>query len=202
MNNKHQLRQWGYRRRQEQADKPRLSQLICQRFIELPEYRQARTVMWYLHCRSEVQTMECVAEQLGQGKRIVIPFCTEDSDGEKVLGLWRLSDLNELEAGMWGILEPPKSRWREAEQLVDVSELDLIMVPGVVFDRQGGRLGNGAGYYDRLLAAARPDACLVGVGFESQLTGTVPMEQHDIVMDKVVTETAVYSTRKERYADY
>ncbi len=156
--------------------------------------------MWYLHCRFEVQTRESVTKQLAQDKRIVVPYCTEDNHGQKILGLWRLTGLNELEPGMWGILEPPRSRWQEAGKSVDVEELDLIMVPGVVFDRQGGRLGNGAGYYDRLLAAARPDAHLVGVCFESQLTEKVPMAPHDVVMNKVVTESAVYTGKKHAEA--
>jgi 5-formyltetrahydrofolate cyclo-ligase len=200
MDEKNQLRQWGYQQRRAQADKPRLSQIICQRFVELPEYQQAKTIMWYLHCRSEVQTREFITKQLHQNKRLVIPYCTEN-DGQKVLGLWHLTGLNELEPGMWGILEPPKARWQETEKTVNPGELDLIMVPGVVFDRQGGRLGNGVGYYDRLLAATRPDVQRGGVSFESQLTEKVPMEQHDIVMDKVVTETAIYS-RKEKHAEY
>ena len=197
MDEKNKLRQWGYSQRRKQTHKSGLSRSICQHFVELQEYREAQTVMWYLHCRSEVQTLEFVAKQLKTDKRIIIPYCTVDNNGQKMLELWHLTDLDELEPGMWGILEPPRQRWQEAEKSVDSSELDLIMVPGVVFDRQGGRLGNGAGYYDRLLADVWPDTLLVGICYESQLLEKVPMERHDRYMDKVLTEKAVYSRNEK-----
>ena len=74
-----------------------------------------------------------------------------------------------------------------------VQELDLIMVPGVAFARDGGRLGNGAGYYDRLLKSVRADAVLAGVCYQSQLFDDVVMDKHDVYMDKVITETGIYS---------
>jgi 5-formyltetrahydrofolate cyclo-ligase len=69
------------------------------------------------------------------------------------------------------------------------------MVPGVAFDREGGRTGHGKGYYDKLLQHARPDAPLVALAFECQLFPEIPMQPHDIFMDAVVTEEAVYPGR-------
>ena len=66
------------------------------------------------------------------------------------------------------------------------------MVPGVGFDRNGGRMGNGQGYYDRLLKRIRPDAPLIALCYESQLFDEILVGPHDIFMDKVVTEQAVY----------
>jgi 5-formyltetrahydrofolate cyclo-ligase len=74
-------------------------------------------------------------------------------------------------------------------------DLDLIMVPGVAFDRQGGRTGHGKGYYDKLLQHARPDCPLVALAFECQMFPEIPVQSHDIYMDKVVTEDAVYTGR-------
>jgi len=82
-----------------------------------------------------------------------------------------------------------------AAKHVDVEELDLIMVPGVAFDRRGGRSGHGMGYYDKLLEHARPDTPLVALAFECQLFEEVPTAEHDVYMDKVVTEAAVYQGR-------
>jgi len=189
---KESLRRWGYRQRQQQADKALLSHVICRQFVKQSEYLSAETVMWYVHCRTEVQTLDALREQLKTSKRIVVPYCTEDETGHKVLGLWLLNQLEELVPGMWGILEPPRNKWWDAKKRVRVEELDMIMTPGVVFDRNGGRLGNGAGYYDRLLQTVRSDTRIVGVCFESQLVEKIPMAAHDVYMHNVITEKAVY----------
>ena len=93
---------------------------------------------------------------------------------------------------MWGILEPPKQRWGESGKDIDPEQLDCIMVPGVAFDRNCGRLGNGAGYYDRLLKCVRADAVLIGVCFESQLVEQAVMDVHDVAVHFVITEQALY----------
>ncbi len=89
---------------------------------------------------------------------------------------------------MLGILEP-KAEWRRCvERRVDVAELDLIVVPGIAFDHNGGRLGHGKGYYDQLLQFARPDTMLVALAFECQIFPQIPMQPHDIPMHKLITE--------------
>lgn len=189
---KAELRRQAYDNRNAQADKDALSRLICEKFTAQESYQQSETVMWYLHCRSEVRTLPAVARALGENKKTVIPYCTRDLDGNKVLGLWRLEDLSELVPGTWGILEPPRKRWDEPERNVHLQSLDLVMVPGVGFDRQGGRIGNGAGYYDRLLQSVRKDTVVAGVCYESQIFSNLPMAEHDVYMDRVITENSVY----------
>lgn len=186
-------RRKAYDMRNEQIDKEALSRIICDQFIAQPIYRQAKTVMWYIHCRSEVRTQSALLSELATGKHVVIPYCTEDEQGQNKLGLWRLEDFAELVPGMWGILEPPQQRWGELGKAVAPEELDCVMVPGVAFDRNGGRLGNGAGYYDRLLKSVRADAVLIGVCFESQLVEQVVTEVHDVSMDIVMTEKTLYA---------
>lgn len=185
----------AYVARQRQIDKDAVSAIICRHVIELPEYQSARTVLWYLHCRSEVRTLPAVLAQLPSEKRIAIPFCTQDEKGQPCLGLWHLQDIGELQAGMWGILEPPPVRWTESAKTIAPEELDLLMVPGVAFDCRGGRLGNGAGYYDRLLPKVRSDATLVGVCYQAQILPQIVCEPHDVAMDMVITEQAVYQGR-------
>lgn len=199
MMTKKQQRRIAYDLRNAQADKQALSEMICARFIAQLAYQQAETVMWYVHCRSEVETLSALSNELKNTKNIVIPYCTTDSEGQNKLGLWLLNDLSELSAGTWGILEPPKSRWGETGKEITVQQLDLIMVPGVAFDNQGGRLGNGAGYYDRLLQQVRTDAVLSAVCFESQICQQVMMEKHDVYMDAVITEKNCYITGKNGF---
>jgi 5-formyltetrahydrofolate cyclo-ligase len=90
----------------------------------------------------------------------------------------------------------PKAELREvASKRLQPQDLDLIMVPGVAFDRNGGRTGHGKGYYDKLLEHARLDAPLIALAFECQLFPEIPCESHDIYMDKVVTQSDVYQGR-------
>jgi 5-formyltetrahydrofolate cyclo-ligase len=100
--------------------------------------------------------------------------------------------MNELELGMYRILEPKNELRLVASKRLQPIDLDLIMVPGVAFDRNGGRTGHGKGYYDKLLQHARLNAPLIALSFECQLFEKIPAENHDIYMDKVVTEDAVY----------
>ena len=187
------IRRQAYIARNAQLEKDRLSRIICARFIEQQAYQQAETVMWYVHCRSEVRTILALTTALEkQDKRIVVPYCTKDAEGHNKLGLWWLQDLSELTVGTWGILEPPSDRWGERAKEIVPEMLDLIMVPGVGFDRQGGRIGNGAGYYDKLLNMLRADTVLSSVCYEAQLFAEIPMQAHDVYMDHVITERAVY----------
>lgn len=193
---KHQQRQLAYAARNAQPDKDLVSEQIMAGFMAQPCYQTARTVLWYVHCRSEVRTLSALTTALQGDKRIVVPYCTEDADGNRCLGLWHLRRIDELQAGTWGILEPPPSRWLEAEKIVQAHELDLLMVPGVAFDSRGGRLGNGAGYYDRLLVGLRPDTVTLGVGFQCQMLPDIVKQAHDQLLDFVLTERQLYACCK------
>ncbi len=181
-------RQAAYQARNQQPDKDRLSQIICSRLIEQPEYVQAKTVLWYVHCRSEVRTLNTIKQQLNSDKIIAVPFCTHDSQGHRQLGVWRLKNFSELQPGCWEILEPPKERWHDVDKILHPKQLDAIVVPGVAFDQFGGRLGNGAGYYDRLLSEVRSDTVLLAPAYHAQLCDRIVREPHDRSVHKIITE--------------
>ena len=187
---KKDLRERAHAARNAQPDKDEISRRILDTFMELPEYGRAGTVMFYVDVRSEVRTRQHFPKALASGKKIVIPYCV---DGE--LELFHLESMDELALGMYRILEPQPELRSVAAKHVDVEELDLIMVPGVAFDRRGARSGHGMGYYDKLLEHARPNAPLVALAFECQMFDEVPTQEHDVFMDKVVTELSVYDGR-------
>jgi len=187
------IREEAHARRNAQENKDELSSQIVARFMALPEYAAATTVMFYVDVRSEVRTRNDLAQAIKTGKRIVVPYCV---DG--LLELFHLEDMSELQTGMYKILEPKAELRSVAAKRVEVEQLDLIMVPGVAFDRRGARSGHGKGYYDKLLEHARPDAPLVALAFECQLFPEIPVAEHDIFMDKVITEAGMYSGKGRR----
>ena len=184
------IREKAHADRNAQPDKDELSRSICRKVVESPAYRAARTVLYYVDVRSEVRTRHSLPDALGHGKKVVVPYCVA---GE--LELFHLEGMDELALGMYRILEPRAELRVLPEKRVDVRELDFVLVPGVAFTRDGARMGHGFGYYDKLLGHARPDAPLVALAFECQLFADLPTESHDIFMDEVVTEKAVYPGR-------
>ena len=184
---KKQMREAAHAARNALPNKDELSQGICEKFTALPEYAAAKTVMYYVDVRSEVRTRNYLATALTHGKRIVVPWCR---DGE--LELFLLESMDELEIGAYKILEPRKDLRAIEAKKVRPEELDLIMVPGVAFDRRGARMGHGFGYYDKLLEHARANCPFVALAFECQFFDEIPMQAHDMFMDKILTESATY----------
>jgi 5-formyltetrahydrofolate cyclo-ligase len=189
-NLKQQLRRRAEAARQAQPDKDALSRAICARFAALTHYAAAETVMLYVGTPSEVHTREFLSAAVAQGKRVVVPCCV----GDEILPFF-LTSLDELAPGRLGILEPRAELRAMPGRRVESHEIDVVMVPGAAFDRRGGRLGRGKGYYDRLLPCLRADAPAVGVAFECQLLLEIPMLPTDVFMDQVITEQGIYPGR-------
>ena len=182
------IRKQAHENRRAQPEKDSVSEKIVNRFIDLPEYQLAQTIMFYVDVRDEVRTRQALPAAVASGKRIIVPYCV---DGE--LELFWLENMEELELGMYRILEPKNELRTLESKRLQPTDLDLVMVPGVAFDRTGGRTGHGKGYYDKLLQHARLDAPLIALAFECQLFEKIPAESHDIYMDKIVTEDATYT---------
>lgn len=188
---KNELRKQAHANRKAQENKDELSRRIVGAFMAMPEFATADTVMFYVDVRSEVRTRHDLQSALDTGKTIVVPWCNDDGE----LELFHLQSLDELETGMYGILEPNQQLRHASHKQVHVESLDLIMVPGVGFDSRGARMGHGKGYYDKLLEHARPDAPLIALAFECQLFEEIPVAEHDVFMDKIITENHVYPGR-------
>lgn len=188
---KKQIREQAHANRKDQPDKEEVSREIVQKFLDLPEYAAAQTVMFYVDVRTEVKTRDFLSVALTHGKKIVVPWCRPDGH----LELFWLQSMDELSVGMYKILEPRAALRDLPEKKVSPFELDLVMVPGVAFDRSGARMGHGFGYYDKLLEHTRPNTPLVALAFECQLFEEIPTAPHDIFMDKIVTEADIYEGR-------
>ncbi len=175
--------------REAQTDKDALSRRILERVFSLPSYQAAGTVLFYVDVRNEVQTGWVLSEVLAADKRLVVPFCVD-----RELELFWLQDLKELAKGRFGILEPKPELRTLPDRRISPEELDFLVVPGVAFDRHGGRMGHGFGFYDHLLSQIPPGVPKIGLGFECQMLPRVPTEPHDVPLDTIVTEAAVYSS--------
>ena len=167
----------------------RLSAAVLRRVATLDAFRRARVVLGYASFASELDTRPFLHGVLAAGRALVLPRVERAA---RRLALHQVRDLDtELQPGPWGIPEPAPTRCRA----VSAGEIDFILVPGVVFDRGGGRIGYGGGYYDRLLAAwPEPPPPLVAAAFELQVVPAVPVLATDRRVDLVVTESRIYPT--------
>ena len=180
---KRHARRLATQARKDQVDRDALSRSIMDRVVSSAGYCQANTVMWYVDKATEVQTMERLTIAVQSGKQIVVPYCEGDQ-----LRAFLLVALSELVPGAYGILEPKPEMRNRPERSIRPDALDLILIPGLAFDHLGGRLGYGRGYYDRFLSQTPGSALRYGLAFESQLWREIPMDEHDVRMDYVVTE--------------
>jgi len=189
-NQKAAIREQARKNRMGQKNKDEISRGICEKFVALPSYTNAKTVMWYVDAGSEVRTRHALPTALTHGKRVVVPWCIVETN---TLELFLLEDMSELVEGAYKILEPKPELRSLPNKIIHPTELDLVMVPGTAFDERGGRMGQGKGYYDRLLSTARLDAPLVGMAFDCQIFDEIPVAEHDVYMDLVLTESHTHA---------
>jgi 5-formyltetrahydrofolate cyclo-ligase len=165
---------------------------ILQNLFELEPVRNATWIHFYVSHGSEVETTGMIAHALSHGKRVTVPKMEPAS---KQLILSELKDpIRELSPGPIGIPEPRP----EAVRPMEVARMDLFIVPGIAFDPCGNRLGQGAGYYDRLLTPVAERIPIIGLAFELQLVERVPTGDHDIRVNWIITEKRKIRSARER----
>ena len=158
---------------------------IMERLFKLDDFRPARILHIFVSFGSEVSTELIIKRSLEIGKRVVVPIIDYKS---RRLTLSEIEDYDlDLRPGHWGILEPRN----EAVRAVDLDQLDLILIPGVAFDKAGHRLGHGAGYYDKLLAGCKERPLAMALAYEMQVVDDVPVMEYDVKIDGVITEERV-----------
>lgn len=166
-------------------ERARASAQVREHVLRLPEVLDARTLGCYISVHSEVQTHTLLRDLLAMGKRVVVPVVEPPERME----LAEVTRLDELVPGAHAIPEP-----RPPHRLVEPAEVDVLLIPGLRFTLDGHRLGNGGGYFDRLLARLRPDAARVGLAFDEQVVDALPWEAHDERLDALVTGSRVVHT--------
>lgn len=159
------------------------SRTVCEKLVRLDEFKSAELILAYMPSKNELDVSYAVAEAISSGKRVAFPLCIENGG----LRLLVPEDENAFTVGSYGILEPDPLKSAE----VAPTELDLIIVPAVAFNSGCQRLGQGGGYYDRLLKKTR--GFTVGVGYDFQLAEELPTEVHDIALDAVLLPSKTFT---------
>lgn len=156
-------------------------------------YTKANNVMLYVSFGSEVMTRPIIDDLLNKGKRVFIPVTVPET---KALVVSELKNYdNDLVVGHFGVMEPKK----EALRPVDPNILDLVIVPGVVFDIEGYRIGYGGGYYDRFIPRLSNKTTTVSLAFHMQLIDKVPTSEYDKAVDYIITEKQFIKCKKDNY---
>ena len=149
---------------------------MLKRLQQHPRVVKADTLLLYSALPDEVPTQSLLDELVAQGKTVLLPRVVSDTDME----LRQYTGLQDLQVGAFGILEPT------GKLFTDYEKIDVAVVPGMAFDKEGHRLGRGKGYYDRFLRLL-PKTYKIGICFSWQLVDNVPTDEHDILMDQIMT---------------
>ncbi|ADG67080.1 5-formyltetrahydrofolate cyclo-ligase [Planctopirus limnophila DSM 3776] len=188
---KEELRQSVRSARLAMTDRSERSHRILDQLESSEPWKKCRVPLVYLSSGSEVMTWPLVEKVLkeleqtaGCTRKLIVPWC----DGDELRLFW-LQSLDELSAGSFGIPEPRAEMRTQPDRCANLAEIDLVVLPGLAFDEQGRRLGQGRGYFDRLLMELNPHAIKVGLAFEVQMVEEVPVEEHDLPVDLVITES-------------
>ena len=160
----------------QQRDK---SRSIFKRVIKSDFYRQAESLLIYVSFKKEAATKHLILKSLKDGKRVFVP-CIQG----RAMQACRIRNFSkDLKKGIYGILEPRSSGGKKTK----FPNLDVIFVPGLAFDKAGGRLGRGAGYFDRYLAKHKITV-KIGLAYKEQIVKKVPVEKHDVRLDFIITD--------------
>ncbi len=173
--NKQELRTKYLKIRNDISNKDIKSDIIFNKIINTSEYQSANTVALYKNLISEVDTNKLIDYTLTIGKTVSLPR-VEDNN----LNFYKVDKQTILIKSNFGVFEPISN------QVIPKENIDLIIVPGVCFDKNNNRLGFGKGYYDRYLMNTKMKK--IGICFIEQLTNNIPADSNDVKMDLIITD--------------
>lgn len=167
------------------ADVSQKSRMAQQMFLNSSIYKNAKTIMLYMPLGNETDTSDILKSAFDDGKCVVLPVT--DKQSGIITPVIATKD-TAYKKGAFSVTEP------QSDTLVDVSQIDVILVPGIAFDKKGARIGFGKGCFDMLLKNAK--AIKVGYCYDFQVVRKIPCEKHDIKMNYIVTENKITECKK------
>ncbi|MFA6141947.1 MAG: 5-formyltetrahydrofolate cyclo-ligase [Candidatus Omnitrophota bacterium] len=180
---KHKIRHHIRQKIKDRSDleKSRKSDIIKGKLFNEEEFKKASVVMFYVSLKDEVSTLSMIDEAVKAGKRVCVPVILKE---EKRLVAGEIRNRSEdLERQHFGIYQPKEGHVKE----VPLENIDLVIVPGVAFDKSNMRLGRGHGYYDRFLSGIPNGTRTIGLAFDFQVVEDLPKDSHDIPVWKTIT---------------
>ena len=161
------------------------SNKIIETIMKLPEFMYSNNIMLYLSFNNEVNTYPLVKWCLNNDKKVIVPYCVNSS---RQIIPFEINNLtSDLTKSTFGIMEPKHEILRKA----NIEDIDLIIVPGVVFDEHCNRIGFGAGYYDRFLPKRVKNTSTIGIAYDYQVINKIPTGVYDVPLDFVITEKRI-----------
>jgi len=164
---------------QNKEDASLKSRLIAEQFWQLPVIQKAENILFYASSSFEVDTLLMIEKACFLGKRVALPIVEQN---QRKLIPTLISSMEDLRCGTYGIAEP----LLDPTKVITLEDLDVVIVPGLAFDRQNNRLGRGAGYYDRFLSTLPQTVTTVGLAFDFQLTESLPTQAHDVRLHQII----------------
>ncbi|MBN2831070.1 MAG: 5-formyltetrahydrofolate cyclo-ligase [Candidatus Omnitrophica bacterium] len=164
-------------KKHKEEDRNKKSCLIKEKLFKDPVFKKAKIVMFYIALNGEVETKEMIEEAKISGKIIAVPVCMKNRASLRPA---LLDSRAHLKKGPYGVSEPVVSRY------IALKDLDLVITPGVAFDKKGNRLGRGKGYYDRFLKQVPKDTPSIGLAYRLQILPRVPTTPFDVSVTKVL----------------
>jgi 5-formyltetrahydrofolate cyclo-ligase len=161
---------------------------IFNNFINSKFYKYSNTIFSFVSFKSEVDTHKIIKYALNDGKTIYVP---KVKSKQKEMEIFKIEGFNNLKKGYFGILEPV-----EECKIACRDNIDLILMPGVAFDKYGGRIGYGAGFYDRFLSSMKKDINKIALAYKFQVIDKVPEDKNDVRVDGIITEEDIILINK------
>jgi 5-formyltetrahydrofolate cyclo-ligase len=157
----------------------RKSRLIADRFLALPAVQKAQSILFYASMPGEVDTLAMIEKAIFSGKRVSLPIVEQI---QRKLIPTLISSMEDVHESTYGIAEPHF----HPDRALALKDIDVVIVPGLAFDKQNHRLGRGKGYYDRFLSTLPGNVVTVGLAFDFQLTDRLPTEAHDVRLQQII----------------
>ncbi|MDR0827424.1 MAG: 5-formyltetrahydrofolate cyclo-ligase [Desulfovibrio sp.] len=170
------------------AERAALSEAACAHLSSADVWKKAQSVALYMAARGEADCLPLLKQALAEGKKVLLPLCL-DPERDNRMSLVPCANLESLRVGAFGILEPPAPQGSRQS----FGQPDLLLAPGLAFDRQGFRLGQGGGFYDRLLSESALDATLcIGFAYSFQIVEQAPRAPWDRPTHALCTDKGLF----------
>ncbi len=192
-NSKREIRKYIERQRGELVleDKRIKDDKIFKFLIDSNLFKEAKVIFIYVSFDGEVDTHKIIAYALEQGKQVCVPKILKKSEGIQIM---KIDEMSSLTPGYYGILEPS-----EDSERINIDDVDIIIMPGLAFDRYGGRIGYGGGFYDRLLADSTIQDNRIALAYGFQVFDRIPTDEQDEKVDMIITEDGIFTCKTKSF---